>query len=86
MEKLIWMLENGWSVHVKPEVKRVDGPNGRDFYIRFTWETKCHNRKLESDWEGFETPEEAVQNMYQSVLMAHEVIEMNKFKINKDAN
>jgi hypothetical protein len=62
LEKLI---DAGYDFSMGIAAKRMEVDGVRDFYGRVVW--KLHNETTrttyESDWEGFETVEEAIENI-----------------------
>lgn len=63
-DTFIDLIENKLSsVKIYNHVKRMDTPAGRDFVVRVCWEVHKGEKRLESDWEGFETTEQAIKDL-----------------------
>lgn len=58
---IIKILKSGLDITIKTVHKRIDG----DWLLRYIWEV---NDKKECIWEGFETPEKCIKNLYEVIL------------------
>ena len=77
MKELIEAIDLGWNIEFSNVVKRLEGDDGwRDFFVRVVWKAvllKTINdpsssiNTLESDWEGFETAEDAVNDFIEKI-------------------
>jgi len=73
MKELAKIISNGWSISIDIEVKRMKGNKWyREFIGRYCWTaTKQAEHdgiiKYESDWEGFETPQQAIKDLIKSM-------------------
>jgi hypothetical protein len=68
--KLEELMKEGWEIKLYGCLKRtVDFKTKkiRDWYFRYSWKIKKNHqfgcKFYEADWEGFETPEEAIKNL-----------------------
>ena len=67
-EKIIALLNDGWDISLHNCAKRMDGKRGRDWYVRFCWvESKGERNTLESEWKGFSTAKQAINDMLNKV-------------------
>lgn len=78
MKQLIELLNNGWDIKFSSIVKRMDS----DWKIRFCWKAQRNDESYESDWEGFETPEDCTKDAYDKLIKIKqpekEVIEISE--------
>lgn len=64
MDELIKLISQGWSINIYHQTKRMDDGRGyRDFIARVCWEASFKDTTLESVWEGFGSPSEAIQDL-----------------------
>ena len=59
MEKLIKVIDKGWDIEIYNQVKRMDD----SFDIRVCWKAQNNDIKIESEWEGFENSEDAINDL-----------------------
>jgi len=64
MIELIELLNNGWDIKFTPAVKRING----EWKIRFCWKAERNEESYESEWEGFENPEDCTKNAYDTLI------------------
>jgi len=72
MKELIEAIDLGWDVEFTNQIKRLDG----DFCLRVCYKAvnlnvindpSSYADKLESEWEGFETAKEAVNDFIEKI-------------------
>jgi hypothetical protein len=77
MKEIIEAIDLGWNIEFTNEMKRMEGKDGwRDFFLRVTYKavllktindpTSVRN-KIECPWEGFETAQEALNDLIEKI-------------------
>lgn len=67
METLEAIINNGFDVRIYSTIKRMGTPPNRDWYKRFCWEIRLDDKRIGSEWEGFETAQQAIQDLIDNV-------------------
>ena len=66
MNELVSILDNGWCFALTNDVRRVDGES----VVRVNWRLwKEGDCESESDWPGFVSSEECLNNMIESYVL-----------------
>jgi len=68
--KIIELLDEGQDVHITLVPKRMDGPNGRDFYLRYIWASNSDTGSTVCPWEGYESAEECITSMHAALTVS----------------
>ena len=68
--KIVELLDEGQDVHITLVPKRMDGPNGRDFYLRYVWESNSDTGSTRCPWEGYESAEECITLMHAALTVS----------------
>ena len=63
MNKIIMLINEGWYIKIAHQPKRMEVDGHRNWTVRVCWEAEKHGVKLESEWEGFELAEDAVEDL-----------------------
>jgi len=77
MEKLLGLIDNGWSIKIYNQLKRISPPGGggRAWVIKVCWEADRNDLVELSDdenWEGFETAKEAIDDLVSKIKCVNE--------------
>lgn len=72
MNKLIKLINNGWDIKIYSHIKRMEVKGIRGFHLRVCWRVRkddgFEEEIIECEWEGFTTPKEAINDMFDKLL------------------
>lgn len=67
MKTLAELIDEGWNISIHNEAKRMDGPEGRTFYLQIVWLATKDDKSHKSRWKGFNRADRAINNLLKTL-------------------